>query len=68
MEKAIENYTQAAALGDELSMNQIGYIYLGEEGGETNPKQAFYWFNEAAKKALMWECTILDAAIERDMV
>ena len=50
LEKAVENYMQAAALGDEISMNQIGYIYLGQEGGEPNPEQAYYWFNEASKK------------------
>lgn len=50
LEKAEENYIQAAAFGDELSMNQIGYIYLGQEGGQTNPDKAFYWFNEASKK------------------
>lgn len=50
LEKAEENYIQAAALGDELSMNQIGYMYSGEEGGEEKPDQAFYWFKEASKK------------------
>ena len=49
-DKAVENYMQAAALGDELSMNQIGYIYLGQDSGEANPDKAFYWFNEASKK------------------
>lgn len=48
--KALENYKMAAALGDETAMNQIGIIYMGSEEFEANLEQSFYWFNEAAKK------------------
>lgn len=48
--KALENYKMAAALGDETAMNQIGIILSGYEGFEENPEQSFYWFNEASKK------------------
>ena len=48
--KALENYKMAAALGDETAMNQIGFIYMGNDEFEANPEQSFYWFNEAAKK------------------
>ena len=47
---ALENYKMAAALGDETAMNQIGIIFMGDEGIEGNPEQSFYWFNEASKK------------------
>ena len=47
---ALENYKMAAALGDETAMNQIGFIFMGDEGIEENSKQSFYWFNEAANK------------------
>ena len=48
--KALENYKMAAALGDETAMNQIGLIYMDSDEFEANPEQSFYWFNEAAKK------------------
>lgn len=48
--KALENYKMAAALGDETAMNQIGIIYMGSDEFEANLEQSFYWFNEAAKK------------------
>ena len=48
--KALENYKMAAALGDETAMNQIGFIYMGSDEFEANLEQSFYWFNEAAKK------------------
>lgn len=48
--KALENYKMAAALGDETAMNQIGIIYMGNDEFEANPEQSFYWFNEASKK------------------
>lgn len=47
---ALENYKIAAAFGDETAMNQIGFIFMGYNGAEENPEQAFYWFNEASKK------------------
>lgn len=47
---AIDNYKMAAADGDAVAMNQIGYIYMGNEGNEADPEQSFYWFNESAKK------------------
>lgn len=50
IELALENYKMAAALGDETSMNQIGFIFMGSDDYEANPEQSFYWFNEAAKK------------------
>lgn len=46
---SIENYKMAAALGLGEAMNQIGRIYLLDDS-EAAHKQAFYWFNEAAKK------------------
>lgn len=47
---ALDNYKMAAAYGDETAMNQIGFIYMGNDDFEENPEQSFYWFNEAAKK------------------
>ena len=48
--RALDNYKMAAALGDAGAMSQIGIIFMGDEGIEANPEQSFYWFNEAAKK------------------
>lgn len=47
---ALDKYKMAAAYGDETAMNQIGYIFMGDNDFEANPEQSFYWFNEAAKK------------------
>lgn len=50
-QKAFDNYKMAAAFGDAVAMNQIGWLYRGnEEGFEADPEQAFYWYNESAKK------------------
>lgn len=48
--RALENYKMAAAFGNEEAMNNIGFIFMGNEDIEENPEQSFYWFNEAAKK------------------
>lgn len=51
VQKAFDNYKMAAAFGDAVAMNQIGWLYQGnEEGFEADPEQAFYWYNESAKK------------------
>ena len=50
IQKALENYKMSAAYGNATAMNQIGIINMGSDDFEENPEQAFYWFNEAAKK------------------
>lgn len=46
VQKAFDNYKMAAAFGDAVAMNQIGWLYQGnEEGFEADPEQAFYWYN-----------------------
>lgn len=47
---ALDNFKMAAALGNAVAMNQIGFIFMGNEDIGENPEQSFYWFNEAAKK------------------
>lgn len=49
VELALENYKMAAAHGNEMAMNQIGYIF-SDEWVEADYAQAFFWFNEASKK------------------
>ena len=42
LNRALDNYKMAAALGDAGAMNKIGIIFMGDEGIEANPEQSYY--------------------------
>ena len=48
----LEQLLQQAKQGDVQTQNNLGLLYLNDDNLAKDIEQAWYWFNEAAKKRI----------------